>query len=694
MSTLEKLSYRRESSVKQRIALGGWPLLHGSISALVLAMGISAPMTAVAGVPSKPSVPTLLGQTAPAKLISLALTLPSRDGEGAKDFVAHVTRPGDPLFHHYLSTADYVSRFAASQSDYDAVVSWAIAQGMTLGEYYAARTVVTVTCPVGVMQAALGLKFYDYKAADGRIFHVAEGQSRLPDAIAGKVSSVIGLSSAAQGRPLIRMLPQGAHSQSSGTGPGGGYSAADLRSIYNVPTLPFGAQSQTLAVFELGGFAESDVATYARQNKLPRIPATLRRVDGYKGGINNLNVAIEAVLDIDMQIAMNPAAKNILVYEDGLDTFQVALLDGLSAMASDNTASAISISYGEDEELQGADAIAAENVVLTQMAAQGQAVFVSAGDNGAFGNGTSLYNVADPASQPLVTAVGGTSLFTGAHESYSDEEVWNDLEGDGGAGGGGISVVWPLPEYQRFFNRPHAESVATANGGSATFRNVPDVAALADPRTGVAIYSSLSGGWVTVGGTSVGAPLWAGIDSLASTISDAYGLGTRIGFINPMLYTFPHSLAFLQPATHDVLDGNNGVVENGHLLGFFAGARYDNTTGNGSPLGFDTVVDLAFNPPLLSGTNPPSAPSRLQATATPNTATIFWHKAGDATGYFVELQNQNTLEITSGLALKPPLTFTGLTPNSFYTYVVTSVSSGGFTLSSFPAIATPPAKSN
>ena len=80
-------------------------------------------------------------------------------------------------------------------------------------------------------------------------------------------------------------------------------------------------------------------------------------------------------------------------------------------------------------KLQGVDAIAAENGVLIQMAAQGQAVFVSAGDNGAFGNGTSLYNVADPASQSLVTAVGGTSVFNGAHESSSDEEVWKDLEG-------------------------------------------------------------------------------------------------------------------------------------------------------------------------------------------------------------------------------------------------------------------------
>ena len=688
MTSFETLETYR--SVIKRILASKRPFsVYVSISAAVLAMASSTPARAGAGAETRA---TLVGQTALAQPVTVALTLPSRDAEGARDFVAHVTRPGDPLFHHYLSTSEYVSRFGADQSDYDAVVAWAAAQGLVVGERYAARTVVALTGPVAAMQAALGVRFNDFRDATGRVFRAADRTPQLPQAIAGKVGSIIGLSGAAQGQPLIRMLPHGMHPQSSGTGPGGGYSAADLRSIYSVPTLPFNAQSQTLAVFELGGFAYSDVATYARQNKLPKVPATLRGVDGYKGGINNPNVATEALLDIDMLIAMNPAAKNILVYEDGLDTFQVALLDSLSAMANDNAASAISISYGEDEALQGADAIAAENTVLTQMAAQGQAVFVSAGDNGAFGNGTNLYNVADPASQPLVTAVGGTSLFTGAHESYSDEEVWNDLEGNGGAGGGGISAVWPLPEYQRFFDRPHAQSVATANGGSADFRNVPDVAAVADPRTGVAIYSSLVGGWVPVGGTSAGAPLWAGLDSLASTVSEAYGLGARIGFVNPMLYKFPHSLAFLQPATHDVVDGDNGVVENGRLLGFFAGVRYDNTTGNGSPIGFNTVVDLAFNAPLLNGTSPPAAATRLQATATPTTATIFWKRASQATGYFVEIQNQTTLEISSALAFKPPFTFTGLSPNTLYTYEVTSVSPGGFTLSSFPAVATPPAR--
>ena len=174
-----------------------------------------------------------------------------------------------------------------------------------------------------------------------------------------------------------------------------------------------------MAVFEQGGFAQSDVTTYLLRNKLPNVRVRDRNVAGYGGSIDNAGVELEAVLDIDMQIAMNPAAGQILVYEDGTDSFPVALLDSLSAMADDDLARSISIFYGLDETLQGSTAIAADNTVLTQMAAQGQAVFVSAGDRGAYGDGTlSFLNVSDPASQPVVTGVGGTTLFTGAHQSY------------------------------------------------------------------------------------------------------------------------------------------------------------------------------------------------------------------------------------------------------------------------------------
>ena len=631
------------------------------------------PVVAHAAGYALPAPAVFVGQTAPDRQITLALSLPSRDPQGARDFVSHVSKPGDPLYRHYVSPREYAARFGARQSDYDAVLAWAIAHGLTVGERYAARTVVPLTGPAASIQAALGVTFQDFRDARGRVFYAARGRTRLPEAIAGKVEGVIGLSSAAHYAPQFVVLPPGTHPNVSGTGPNGAYSAADLRSIYTVPSLPFGQQSQTLAVFEQGGFAASDVATYLKRNTLPNVPATFRSVDGYGGGIDDAGVELEAVLDIDMVVAMNPAAKQVLVYEDGTDSFQVALLDSLSAMASDDKAATISISYGEDEALQGADAIAAENAVLTQLAAQGQAVFASSGDDGAFGNQTNLLNVSDPASQPLVTGVGGLTVFNGPN-GLLVQEVWNDLLTGAGAGGGGISTVWPIPGYQKVQGR----SVAKGAGGSAKFRNVPDVSSVANPLTGVAVYSAANGGWLTIGGTSVSAPLWAGFYSVASAASESFGLG-RLGFANPTLYRLPLDLGIVGPSLIDVVDGTNGLFKGHKLLGFTATFGFDDASGYGSFFGEFTLPDLVLAA-ASSGNNAPPSPTRVLATVTARTATVSWAGVPSASGYFVALQNQNTAQESAALVKATSATFTGLVPNTPYLYVVASVSPGGYVI--------------
>ena len=640
---------------------------------MALAASLAVPVLAGAQ-DAAPAHATLLKPTDADRPVSVALFLPSRDPQGARDFVLHVTKPGDPAYRHFLSTEDYVARFGASAADYDAVVAWAEANGLAVGEHYAARTVVRLTGPAAAVQTALGVKFNDFRDAGGRVFYASDGPVHLPDAIASRVGGVIGLSSAAHYVPQYVVLPPGGHPSVSGTGPGGAYSAADLRALYTVPSFPFGQQTQTLAVFEQGGFAANDVATYVKRNKLPAVPATLRSVDGYGGGIDDPGIELEAVLDIDMLIAMNPAAKQILVYEDGTDSFQVALLDSLSAMATDNAASTISISYGEDEALQGADAIAAENTVLTQMAAQGQAVFASSGDDGAFGDRTNLLNVSDPSSQPLVTGVGGLTVFSNG-TGLTGQDVWNNLESGAGAGGGGISNVWPIPDYQILNGR----SVAKGTGGSAKFRIVPDVSSVANPLTGVAVYSASNGGWVTIGGTSVSAPVWAGFYSLAAAASESFGLG-RLGFANPALYQLPQNGPF-GPALLDVTDGTNGLFRGHKLSGFTATFGYDDASGYGSFYGQFTLPDLLLTA-AASGSNPPPTPTGVVATVTATSATINWADVASAKGYFVAIQNQNTGEEATALTKKTTVKFTGLVPNTFYGYVVGSVSSGGFM---FPA---------
>ena len=661
--------------------------------ALMLLAAFFLPGTALAGarltVPGDALVAhagrVLVGRAAPTMPMTLAIALPSRDAAGAAAFVARVGTRGDALFRHYLTPTEYAARFGADAADYNAVAAWAVAQGLTLGERFAARTVLPVSGTAAALEAAFGVRFNLYLEADGRISYAADQPAALPAEIAGKVSAVLGLSSTNHFVPMLKWAPAGA--RFSGSGPGGAFSASDLRTLYNVPPQPFPGVGQTLAVFEQGGYAPSDVTTYLMRNKLPAVRVKPRLVDGYGGGIDDANVELEVVLDIDMEIAMNPAAYKVMVYEDGADTFAVSLLDSLSAMASDNVATSIGISYGTDEAQQGSAAITAEAAVFTQLAAQGQAVFVSAGDSGAYGNEAPSLNVSDPASQPLVSGVGGTTMFTGLHDSYLVENVWNELGIGAGATGGGVSSVWAIPSYQS----QYCTCNMTQNGGSATFRNVPDVAAIADPLTPVSVYSALSGGWVGIGGTSVSAPIWAGFYSMVNAASIGLGYG-RPGQANPSLYALGVGQGLMYPDFHDVVDGNNGTLSYGQA-GFYAGYGYDNTTGYGSFDGADMLVDLALLP-TYANTSPPPAPNGIKAKAvTPTSVTLTWTAVTGARGYvLVGYGGPRGETVVTTLTKRTVATAAGLLPSNAYSFNVFADSAGGMTSSVPFVIETPAAK--
>jgi subtilase family serine protease len=375
------------------------------------------------------------------------------------------------------------------------------------------------------------------------------------------------------------------------------------------------------------------VKTYLAANHLPLVSVKAIGVNGFGRGINDPGVELEAVLDIDMVIGINPAVKEVLVYEDGDDPFGVALVDSLTAMATDNTAQTISISYGTDERLQDPATMQSENTLLTQLAPQGQSVFASAGDNGAYGRSGRGRNVEDPGSQPLLTSVGGTTLFTDNSEQYVAEMAWGEFGVGGGAMGGGVSTVWTIPDDQVV----NGKSVGLPNGGSATNRNVPDVAAVADPFTGVSVYSYLNGGWLMIAGTSASAPIWAGFMSIANHASKAAGFG-QIGFANPNLYKFANYGVFT-----DVVDGENGDKSLFGKAGFLAGIGYDNTTGMGS-FGWylDNAMALASVDP--NGNGPP-APRGLSAKATATTIDASWTAGTGVDGYIVEVYSLVTQQM-------------------------------------------------
>jgi subtilase family serine protease len=206
----------------------------------------------------------------------------------------------------------------------------------------------------------------------------------------------------------------------------------------------------------------------------------------------------------------------------------------------------------------------------------------SSGDSGAAANlcpgaGTAATHVKGvnlPDSDPLTLAAGGTSLHasrtTGA---YIGETAWNTPPPTPGArsaaSGGGFSRLFPRPAYQ--------DGIA----GIGATRGVPDVAADADPRTGMALAISDGGqDYILAGasGTSAAAPLWAAVIALA----DQYA-GRHLGFVNPALYQIGRSASYHQ-AFHDVATGTSTVTfPTQTITGYQAAPGWDPVTGWGSP---------------------------------------------------------------------------------------------------------------
>ena len=241
--------------------------------------------------------------------------------------------------------------------------------------------------------------------------------------------------------------------------------------------------------------------------------------------------------------------------------------------------------------------------------------------------------------------------------------MWNRLGLGFGATGGGVSSYWLIPTWQN-------PAYVTNNGGSSTYRNVPDVGAVGDPLTGVGVYSKINGGWIQIGGTNVSAPIWGGYMSILNAGSE-YLYGKSIGFFNQTLYGigFLKGIGYGNPSTYllPVLDGTNGdAALYGGVSGFSAGPGYTNCTGSGTIWGGDFATEV-----LKSQTGRGKVPAGFvffTPTLTETTAEFHWTDADLATGYVFELVGPGGLAstVTSFVTKNRQLTIKNLAPQTNY----------------------------
>jgi hypothetical protein len=317
------------------------------------------------------------------------------------------------------------------------------------------------------------------------------------------------------------------------------------------------------------------------------------RVDGGAGSGAGSD---EAALDIENLIGFAPRA-HVLVYQGPNAPTGVpgsGPYDVFSAIINQDRARVVSISWGQCEQQLGGLAEQAESVLFEQAAVQGQTLVSAAGDNGAQdcdtggAHSSTALTVDDPASQPDVVGVGGTTLqATGPPPT---ETVWNSGSGGPGGGGGGVSARWPMAPDQ--LDTPGFLHVRTsaARGPACGLprdrycREAPDVSADADPTTGYEVYWNGAdtvpepSGWQALGGTSAAAPLWAALFTLADA-SPACG-GAPLGFAGPALYRA--AAGDYRGDFHDITSGNNDFAGTSGES-WSAGRGYDLASGLGTP---------------------------------------------------------------------------------------------------------------
>jgi kumamolisin len=299
---------------------------------------------------------------------------------------------------------------------------------------------------------------------------------------------------------------------------------------------------------------------------------------GVDGGSNSPGQEADGEVELDIEVVggVAPGAVQYVYFADNTDQ---GFIDAIAqAVHATPTPIAVSISWGQSEDQWSAQSRTAMDDAFSDAAALGVTVTVAAGDNGSSDDPseTTQVHCDFPASSPHALACGGTKLIGNTSSfAITSEVVWNETASNEGAGGGGVSDVFPLPSWQA------NAGVPTSAGGGGTGRGVPDVAGNADPVTGYTVV--VDGQQEPIGGTSAVAPLWAGLIARL-----AQATGKRFGLLQPMLYAGV-APGVAQPGFNDIVKGDNGAYK--------AGPGWDACTGLGSPNGAALLT-------LLSGTTP------------------------------------------------------------------------------------------
>lgn len=422
---------------------------------------------------------------------------------------------------------------------------------------------LTVSGPARVVSRVFRVRIDRFRGPNGQRLYAALNQPRVPAALRAAVTAVGRISNFSDRR---------AHAV-----PANGMTPVDLLKAYDIQPLRsqgLTGAGETVSFIEIDGFHQSDFNQFTGHFGLPAMHPQI------KAGSALTNVDGEAEMDMEVMHEIAPRAR-LQVYDCSSNCANTDIINLENQVVRQNPHGIVSISLGGCERAEAPADANAERSAFDQADALGESVFVASGDSGAYECLTENWGapptdqyvgVSSPASMPGVTGVGGTRLAVNGNGHWAGEQVWEEPAASGGTGGG-VSV---------YFHQPAWQTGPGVNGGAnAHMRQVPDVAAAADPLTATTVY--VNGRFVQQGGTSQAAPIWAGITALVDQYLAKNNL-RRAGFLNPALYAIAAGRP-PYPAFHDVTVGSN--------LKYPAGPGYDMATGLGTPDAWNLARDLA-----------------------------------------------------------------------------------------------------
>jgi kumamolisin len=593
--------------------------------------------------------------------MNLVITLPLRNQDRLDQLLKDLYDPSSPSFRKFLTVEQFTEQFGPTQQDYDAVISFAQQNGLTVTGVSPNRLNVQVSGSVARVESAFHVNMGVYQhPTENRSFYAPDREPTTD--LTFSLWHISGLDNFSLPHPAgLDRIPAGSASKSNattGSGPSASFLGSDMRAAYYGGSLT--GSGQSLGLLEYYGTDLADLNTYfANAKQTNSVPITLLSTDGTSTSCVDTKAGgdcddTEQTLDMTQALGMAPGLSSLVMYVGSTDA---AIFNAMA------TASPLNAQLSSSWTWNPADPTT-DDPYFKEFAAQGQNLFQAAGDNKKWttsGTASETY----PADDVYITSVGGTDLNTSAAAgAWASDTAWADS-------GGGISPhKYAIPSWQ-------TAAASKCASCSQTYRNGPDVSANAN----FTFYVCADQTTCTAndyGGTSFAAPMWAGYLALVNQQAVANGNKT-LGFINPSLYTIGAGSSY-GTDFHDVTSGSNG---------YSATTGYDLATGWGSPNGSDLINALAGTV-ASSGFSLSASPGSVSivqggsgsSTVTSTVSGVFdsavsLSASGEPTGVMVGFSPSSITGTGSSI-----LTFTVASTTATGTYTITVTGTSGSTVES------------